>query len=769
MPRFNFDNLSPKDFEELVRDLLQADWNVTLEAFREGRDGGIDLRYAAAHDATTIVQCKRYGHSGYTKLLNNLRDIERPKIERLIPTRYVVATAVALTPGNKDEIVKVLAPYILDTGDILGTNDLEGLLARFPAIERANFKLWLTSTYMLECVLHNAELCQTDFEVERVHRKLPTFVQNDAFPRARDLLDDTRIVIISGPPGIGKTTLAEMLLYAQLEEGYEPVVIKGEVAEGKRLFKPKRKQIFYYDDFLGQTFLEDRVEYLGRNEDAAIVDFIEMVRTSDQSRFVLTTREHILSGALQTSERLAHSTALQHRCVLALEDYSVGHRARILYNHLYFSDLAESYKKQVLDGDFFLQIAKHKHFYPRSIEWLSSRVRLRNVQPEQYRAYVLKVLDSPELIWEFAFRNPISDAARHVLLCLYTMGERTSSYDLDPAFTVFHAATARKYNRKSASGDFQRALQELDGGFLTYSSGAISYLNPSIRDFVATVIRRESELVIDLVNAATKFKQVASLWSLLTRGGAQAPTVIAESDAQLFYTAFLRLLDGPEFRYGRGAAGNVEVRYLDTGVEGRVAYLIKVAELQKVEQAAELASKSVDVLVNGGVRQAMSYYFTLNVLEVLSTSTWFLENGGRVAYRRILDNVLADLATARASDWIKLLMLPNNDITWTASDESKLTAGLRDYETRWVYEEEKECGGLDKLSEMKASLESLSKNHNGHFGSIIQQLDVGITEKEAERQQLPEEEGYTAAMISSASIPMSDNDIREMFATLLEA
>jgi hypothetical protein len=399
-----------------------------------------------------------------------------------------------------------------------------------------------------------------------------------------------------------------MLLYAQLEEGYEPVVIKGEIAEGKRLFSPTRKQIFYYDDFLGQTFLGDRVEYLGRNEDAAIVDFMEMVRTSEHGRFVLTTREHILSGALQASERLGHSTALQHRCVLTLDDYAIGHRARILYNHLYFSDLAESYKEQVLEGDFFLQIIKHEHFYPRGIEWLSSRIRLRNVQPEEYRPYILQILDSPELIWDFAFRNQISDAARHVVLCLYTMGERTSAYDLDPAFLEFHRASARKYNRQFASGDFRRALQELDGGFLKYSSGAISYLNPSIRDFVASVIRRDHELVVDLVSAATRFKQVASLWSLLTRGDGDASSTIAPSDTQLFYTAFLRVIDGPVFRYGRGTAGKVEVHYVDTGVEGRVVFLIKVAEVQKDAQAAELAAKSVDTFVNGWERRSLSYY-----------------------------------------------------------------------------------------------------------------------------------------------------------------
>jgi hypothetical protein len=768
VPKFNFDNLSPKDFEEVVRDLLQAEWDVPLEAFREGRDSGIDLRYAPAHGSTTIVQCKRYGHSGYRKLLNHLRDLERPKIERLNPTRYVVATAVALTPPNKEEIADVLAPYVLSTGDILGADDLEGLLARHAAIERANFKLWLTSTAVLERVLHNAELCQTNFEVDRVYRKLPMFVQSDAFPRARELLDDTRIVIISGSPGIGKTTLAEMLLYAQLEEGYEPVVIRAEIAEGKRLFSPTRKQIFYYDDFLGQTFLGDRVEYLGRNEDAAIVDFMEMVRASEHGRFVLTTREHILSGALQASERLGHSTALQHRCVLTLGDYTVGHRAHILYNHLYFSDLPESYKEQVLERDFFLYIIKHENFSPRLIEWLANGVRLRNVSPEEYRTHIANLLDSPESIWDFAFRNQISDAARHVLLSLYTMGERINAHDLDPAFVVFHRASSNKYNRKCASGDFRRALQELDGGFLNYSAGTISYLNPSIRDYVASVIRRDQELVSDLIDSATRFKQIASLWSLFTRGNTGSGIAIAFLDAQALYDAFLRLLDGPEFRYGRGIAGRVEVHFVDTTVEGRTVFLIQLAELQKDVKAAELATRSVEVLVNGWERRAVSYYFSFNVLEQLMINPWFLANGGQAAYRRVLDCVLGDLVTARASDWIKLVELPNNSVTWTTSDQARLTSGLKNYEERWVYDEEKGCAGLDELNEMKISLEQLAKQKPVSFTSVMRTLDDGITLKEKERGQLAEEEGYSPAMKSPAALAMSDDDVRVMFATLIE-
>lgn len=199
MARYDFKSLSSKDFEELIRDLLQADWNVALEAFRSGRDHGIDLRYAPVNGGATIIQCKHYAASGFAKLLVHLRDGELPKIRRLGPTRYVVATSVSLTPGNKDNIVTALQPFILNVRDILGADDIEGLLSRHPDVERANFKLWLTSTTVLDRILHNATLCQTDFEVDRLRRKLPLFVKSDAYSRATEILNQSRIVVITGP------------------------------------------------------------------------------------------------------------------------------------------------------------------------------------------------------------------------------------------------------------------------------------------------------------------------------------------------------------------------------------------------------------------------------------------------------------------------------------------------------------------------------------------------------------------------------------------
>ena len=40
MSRYDFQTLSPLDFEELVRDLLQAEFGLLFESFGPGRDLG---------------------------------------------------------------------------------------------------------------------------------------------------------------------------------------------------------------------------------------------------------------------------------------------------------------------------------------------------------------------------------------------------------------------------------------------------------------------------------------------------------------------------------------------------------------------------------------------------------------------------------------------------------------------------------------------------------------------------------------------------------
>ena len=252
------------------------------------------------------------------------------KVFTLAPDRYVLVTSVGLTPDNKDEIQKAFAPHLQSTGDIIGQTEINQLLETHQEVEKSNFKLWLTSKAVLDQVLHNAELCQTEFAVEKVIKKLPLYVQNDCYPRATEILDKSNVVIISGEPGIGKTTLADMLLYSYLSKGYTPVIIRADLREGRSLYNKGTKQIFYYDDFLGQAFLRERYGFLLRNEDASLIDFIEMIKTSPHAKLIMTTREHILSNALLGSERLSRSPLVDYRCILRITDYGRPARARIL-------------------------------------------------------------------------------------------------------------------------------------------------------------------------------------------------------------------------------------------------------------------------------------------------------------------------------------------------------------------------------------------------------------------------------------------------------
>jgi Restriction endonuclease len=87
MPAHHFSRLSSFDFEELLFDLLQAEWKTRLEIFTAGRDSGIDLRAFSDTADEAIIQCKHTPGGTFAKLLSHLRREELPKVGALAPKR----------------------------------------------------------------------------------------------------------------------------------------------------------------------------------------------------------------------------------------------------------------------------------------------------------------------------------------------------------------------------------------------------------------------------------------------------------------------------------------------------------------------------------------------------------------------------------------------------------------------------------------------------------------------------------------------------------
>ena len=148
---YDFKSLSSYDFELLIRDLLQKELNQNLEAFKPGRDSGIDIRLSINKRNNIIIQCKHYANSKYSDLILALKN-EKEKIETLKPDRYIIATSQGLTPLNKEEISKLFDPYLQDYSDIIDNDRINNLLKRYPDIEKDHYKLWMTSTEIMRLI-----------------------------------------------------------------------------------------------------------------------------------------------------------------------------------------------------------------------------------------------------------------------------------------------------------------------------------------------------------------------------------------------------------------------------------------------------------------------------------------------------------------------------------------------------------------------------------------------------------------------------------------
>ncbi|MBN1968955.1 MAG: restriction endonuclease [Candidatus Delongbacteria bacterium] len=514
MPNYNFTALSSYDFEVLVRDLLQKELGLTLESFTTGKDKGIDLRYCSVRSGTIIVQCKHYFTSGFKALHSHLKNEELKKVQKLNPKRYIVATSVGLTPGNKDQIKSLFASCHLSTSDIYGKDDLNNLLGKYPEVERRNFKLWLTSEPVLERILHNAIFTRTGIEAEHIKNKIKIYVQNESYFKAKKILDELHYCIISGIPGIGKTTLAEILLIDFLEHGFEIIHISSDIEEAYAAYDSNKKQIFYYDDFLGQTALEDK---FNKNEEHRLLQFISTIRKTRNARFILTTREYILNQAKLTYEKLSNSDFDYRKCVIELASYTKFNKAKILFNHVYFSDLSEEQKKEILQDKNYLKIIKHPNYNPRIIEWMTEYSQTIEYKDQSYIQIFLSNLDNPSKLWRHAFLNQLSISSQCLLIVLASLPNEVFIDDLQQAFESFYFSYAKKYSIATTPHNFKNSLDELESNFIriekSRDSLIIKFHNPSIRDFLNLYLYENNPIAKIVLESVIFFEQCEKLWA----------------------------------------------------------------------------------------------------------------------------------------------------------------------------------------------------------------------------------------------------------------
>jgi hypothetical protein len=270
--------------------------------------------------------------------------------------------------------------------------------------------------------------------------------------------------------------------------------------------------------------------------------------------------------------------------VLDVGKYTRSSRARILYNHLYFSDLPADDRRALLADDFYLSIIDHPNFNPRLIETLT-KVDYAIVAEEPIRDAVQRVLANPQLLWERPYHSHFSGDARALMLALLLNERSVSLVRLEASFGRVAAALEMTLPRADRSMRFRRALKELEGSVLAIAQREARFSNPGVRDFLQNVLRDDGALE-SIVGKVTTYVEFRRCWEICGDG----KDWLAHVAARVWLRALDRVCSDPQAMAWKILELAIDVYdELDSG-----AALRRVVAARELFAASEFSNLQVD-------------------------------------------------------------------------------------------------------------------------------------------------------------------------------
>lgn len=533
MSDYDFRSLNDKEFEILAADLVSARDTVHFERFKPGRDLGVDGRYFAADGKEVVLQSKHWATTPLEKLMKYLQEVELPKVQKLRPKKYLLAVSHALSRTDKARITAALAPFIVTPSDVLGREDLNDLLAKNPEVERRHYKLWISSSTVLSHLINKAIYDRSSFAVEEILSDARLYVPTQNHDIAIQKLEKLGSVIITGPAGIGKTTLADHLCLHYLKRDFSLIRIADEIREAEAVFDPEKEQIFYFDDFLGRNYLEA----LSGHEGAHIVQFIRRISKDRRKRFVLTSRTTILNQGKLLLDVFQNNNLDRNEFEVTLDSFTEMDRARVLYNHLWHSNLASEYIDAIYDNKRYKEVIRHRNYNPRLIRFITDNDRLTHCQSRDYWQHIKGLLENPTTVWQNPFESQTDDFGRILVLLVALNGRPIAQVDLAESYSRYTSApnTALHHGKR----DFLLNLRHLTGSLLARtisakSEAGIDLFNPSIGDYVL------HRYATDIPSLRAGFASLRSTTSLKTLADLETNKLLSPSDATAIHRHLLQ-------------------------------------------------------------------------------------------------------------------------------------------------------------------------------------------------------------------------------------
>ena len=483
MAGYDYTRLSPLDFERLCCAILSKLEGKRFQRFGEGRDGGVDLQYDGGAGDLRVYQCKRYRHTA--NLMSVLRKDEVGKVQRLKPNTYGIITSAPLTTQNKDEIVSVFRPYLRSSQYVLGPTEIDDLLEKkeFSDIVRNISALWLPSFSIVSSIINNGILGRTEHDLGVLMKECTRWTWTEATRKGEESLKKHHIAIFIGDPGVGKTVSAKLLLCQSCLEGFQPVITYDKIEDLESVYEPGKKQVFFFDDFLGQNYFEA----ISDRADTKVCRFIERIRANPDKRFLLTSRTTILNRGYECSVTFRLSEFNKRAYLINTNTLTEEDRARVLYMNLYHADCSLEELGSVLKNKNYRKVLRHENFSPRIVGYiLEARTHRQELGGDSLYDCLLKALNDPKEVWKTVYDNQLNPLERVLLWCVF-LSTRLDEGALNDCFDALKGTMAASTSTWG-SLTFDQTAKSLTGALLVRmrSESSVRYelLNPSIADFL---------------------------------------------------------------------------------------------------------------------------------------------------------------------------------------------------------------------------------------------------------------------------------------------
>ena len=514
MEKFNLNNLSSYDFELLCRDIMKKKLGLDTElfTFKAGKDGGIDICSLEIDSPKVMIQAKHYIGSKFSdlkKVINN----EKEKVQNVNPKNYYLITSLKLSRNDKIEIIEIIGEnFMKDISHIISYEDINKFLDNPKNIDilKKHYKLWLFSTNVFELIQNRDILFDEEMFMSEIEEESQKFVKTDFYEKTLKILNKENLVIITGNPGTGKSILSKMLILNYTKKGYKVKISNtNNISKIKQSLSPNKKerQLILLDDFLGQHYLE-----LDNKKIKEVYSTVKNIKKNyKNTKMILNSRIIILNEAKEEENKFNDFITEEENKRILVDTNKISYldKAKILYNHLYFSGMGNDFFEEIKRDENYFKIIEHKNYNPRIIEYMTINNRFK--EPKKYIKEFLKNLENPSQIWKSQFKK-MNEEDRIFLFTLYSL----TNYGIEERIlkdVVNKRLTAR--NKDTTLNFFEKSLKKLIDSLITVklhdNRTLISVLNPSVNDFLKNELKNNLNECSDIIKNSIYIEQILNI------------------------------------------------------------------------------------------------------------------------------------------------------------------------------------------------------------------------------------------------------------------